>query len=207
MGSKLLLECRVEASTVDKDSRSFKTAQSKRAQSRRRLPIGQNQFEFAQPFNVGSYLGPIGVFLSDLRSDNTEVFAKGLINRENGIDAHPWYSGTGDHINTTHIADIGIQFVHLLDANASKMETLQELKGFANPHRALAIYDSETRYQSFLELGPFTVRLLSLKPIRSIPATLKTAFAFEAQIVIDQSGRQCAVSTLKVCPVFMSSRL
>lgn len=83
-----------------------------------------------------------------------------------------------------------------------------------NPHRALAIYESDFKYLEFLELGVFTVRLLSLKMMRISEEecnialqNFKVPFAFEVEMAIEQCERQCVLAIVKVCPVFMSSLL
>ncbi len=53
-------------------------------------------------------------FLSPLNNGGT-LSAQAYITRENGFPpAHPYQSGSGDHVNATHLADVARQFVNLL---------------------------------------------------------------------------------------------
>lgn len=183
------------------------------------IPKSIDQFDFALPSDVGVCHGPSSVFLSDLHGLNEgSPFSKGRFTRESGFDAHPFHGGTGDHINTIHDHDICLQFVHLLQKNASELSEHQnvdaEFGKIVNPHRSLAVYEANLKFVRFLELGVFMVRLRSLRIIRIgaedgdiAVRSFKVPFAFEVEMAIEQCQRQCVLSSVKVCPVFMSSLL
>ena len=53
-------------------------------------------------------------FLAPLRRDDG-IRTTGLITKENGLrPAHPHIGGSGDHVNSTHMGEVGRQFVTLL---------------------------------------------------------------------------------------------
>ena len=175
-------------------------------------------FEFAAPADVGQ-LSPDAVFLGNLWSVGGDgISAKGLISGENGFDAHPWITGSGDHINSCHAVAVCSQFVHLLSRNASELRGHSEVDQLfvdkVNAHCSLAIYSSESKFVKFLELGSFVVRLGSLRMIAlegergGDPVSgFKVPFAFQVELAIEQNDRQCVMCTVKVCPVLLSSLL
>lgn len=70
-------------------------------------------FQYAPPDAVGAAKQSES-FLSSLIEDDTRS-ALALITKENGfLPAHPYLSGSGDHVNSTHLADVARQFVNLL---------------------------------------------------------------------------------------------
>ena len=111
------LLCEIKTKSISMAPGMSKTVRKSRISKRRMMKIPVfDQFEFANPLDIGTLLGPSSVFLSDLQGINEgniiSIYAKGLVVRENAFAAHPWYSGTGDHINSTHDCDISVQFVH-----------------------------------------------------------------------------------------------
>ncbi|MEP3226823.1 MAG: hypothetical protein ABJO01_12675 [Parasphingorhabdus sp.] len=58
-------------------------------------------------------------FISELIDQDNRV-AHGLITKDNGFPpGHPYLSGSGDHVNSTHLATIARQFVNLMLDGAS----------------------------------------------------------------------------------------
>ncbi|MEL7033643.1 MAG: hypothetical protein AAGL97_00885 [Pseudomonadota bacterium] len=83
-------------------------------------------------------------FLSPLKR-GPQVSATGLITKENGLrPAHPYIGGSGDHVNSTHMGEVGRQFAELL-------------VGAPLINRA-----GEMSFLHYVELGrPFEVELVS----------------------------------------------
>ncbi|MEO1167787.1 MAG: hypothetical protein AAFW97_03650 [Pseudomonadota bacterium] len=104
---------------------------------------GPGDFAYAPIDDVG--VQPPGVsFLAEL-GDAEIPSASGLITRENGFPpGHPYLSGSGDHVNATHLAEAGRQFASLLNGGAA-----QNCIG------------GEMDFKHFVELGaPFHVTLV-----------------------------------------------
>ncbi|WP_422344676.1 hypothetical protein [Parasphingorhabdus sp.] len=82
-------------------------------------------------------------FLSPLIDGKTSC-ARALITKENGFPPlHPYLSGSGDHVNSTHLADVGRQFASLL------------LDG-----EPLTVIGGEMLFTRYVELGrPFDIQL------------------------------------------------
>jgi len=100
-------------------------------------------FEYAPAASVGvgaqseSFLAPLS------SSDRTRTI--GLITKQNGLrPAHPYIGGSGDHVNSTHMGEVGRQFGELLVG-----EPLINRSG-------------EMKFMHYVELGrPFEVELLN----------------------------------------------
>ena len=103
-------------------------------------------------------------FLSPLRHGET-VSSTGLITKENGLrPAHPFIGGSGDHVNSTHMGEIGRQFAELL---------------LGAP---LIVRAGEMSFLHYVELGrPFEVTL-----IEHDEAVLRV------ELVVRQRTRDCA---------------
>jgi len=70
------------------------------------------EFDYAPCASVGRASGAEAL-VSPLRPDGTSVEA--LVTAANGFPpGHPYHSGSGDHVNATHLADIGQQFAYLV---------------------------------------------------------------------------------------------
>ncbi|MDN3644612.1 hypothetical protein QWY75_00165 [Pontixanthobacter aestiaquae] len=124
-------------------------------------------FSYAEPEAVGSAgVGPS--FLSPLQ-DSQAPHALGLMTLDNAFPpAHPFMSGSGDHVNATHLAEAVHQFMHLLENGAP-----------------LRITGGEMRFTRYVELGRvFTVELVE-----------RSATSVSAKIV--QGGRDCTHVTLQ----------
>ncbi|WP_209349458.1 hypothetical protein [Pontixanthobacter sp. CEM42] len=129
-----------------------------------------SSFSFAAPEAVGSAgVGPS--FLSPLQ-DGEAPHALGLMTLGNAFPpAHPFMSGSGDHVNATHLAEAVHQFVHLLEGGGD-----------------LRITGGEMRFTRYVELGRvFTVELVE-----------RSATSVSAKIV--QGGRDCTHVTLQFEP-------
>ena len=70
-------------------------------------------FEYASKQAVGVQT-QVESFLAPLRHSN-QITTSGLITKENGLrPAHPYIGGSGDHVNSTHLGEVGRQFAELL---------------------------------------------------------------------------------------------
>ncbi len=129
-------------------------------------------FEFADRHAAGCQnTGPalIGSLLDEDQTGANGPCADGLISTDNAMPpAHPYMSGSGDHVNATHLAEAAHQFVHLLEGG-----TLLRITG------------GEMRFNRYVELG---------RPFR-IESTHHAAG--QASMTISQAGRQCSEITLK----------
>lgn len=100
-------------------------------------------FEYASAAALGVKT-PGERFLAALSRDDG-IRTQGLITKENGLrPAHPFIGGSGDHVNSTHMGEVGRQFAELLFG-----ERLINLGG-------------EMAFMHYVELGrPFEVCLVS----------------------------------------------
>ncbi len=89
--------------------------------------------------------------------------ASGLIDFANGMPpGHPWLNGSGDHVNSAHLAEIGRQFASLLQG------------------RAAIVSAAEMRFDSYVELGtPFEIEHLATDEPGMVEMQLR------------QSGKDC----------------
>ncbi|MEM7328740.1 MAG: hypothetical protein AAF437_08380 [Pseudomonadota bacterium] len=128
--------------------------------------------KFEKPDTAGFVYAPaeaVGVatqsesFLSPLRRDAV-VTASGLITKANGLrPAHPYIGGSGDHVNSTHMGEVGRQFGELLVG-----EPLINRAG-------------EMSFMHYVELGrPFEVELIA-----------HDAAAQQFSLVVRQRGKDC----------------
>ena len=110
-------------------------------------------------------------FLSPLKTDDTPT-AQGLITSENGfVPAHRHITGSGDHINATHLADIGLQFARLVKENPD-----------------LYCASGKISFHRFVELDyPFDVALI---PEKSVDKSVA--------ISVHQAGKLCADMILHI---------
>lgn len=125
-----------------------------------------SKFAFAAPEAVGSAgIGP--ALIAPLHSGKTPA-TTGLMTMDNAFPpAHPYMSGSGDHVNATHLAEAAHQFLHL-----------------TQPERPLRITGGEMRFTSYVELGqPFQVEQVDTGS-GSVTATVR------------QGGRDCTQITL-----------
>lgn len=118
-----------------------------------------------------------GCFISPLSKGKT-IAAQGFITQDNGfIPAHPHISGSGDHVNSTHLAVVGMQFVCLL-----------------NDGRELYCTGGSMAFKRFVELGyPFDIKLITDRRNENV-----------MEIAMYQAGTLCAEMTinynLRGCP-------
>lgn len=96
-----------------------------------------DSFEFADGGLLGIAVGERPL-LSALHDDR----ATGLIDRANGLPpGHPWLDGSGDHVNSAHLAEVGRQFTSLVRTG--------------EPFRVVS---AEMTFRHYVELGsPFEV--------------------------------------------------
>ena len=100
-------------------------------------------FEYATPAELGVQT-PGECFLAPLSHGDT-VKTEGLITKENGLrPAHPYIGGSGDHVNSTHMGEVGRQFAELFYGER------------------LINRDGEMSFMTYVELGrPFEIELVS----------------------------------------------
>ncbi len=114
----------------------------KKAKNKMIAPPAVRDFQYAPANTVGvatqgqSFLSPL--------IDRDTPSAQALITQDNGFPPnHPYLSGSGDHVNSTHLADVGRQFTSLL------------LGG-----EPLTIIGGEMHFTRYVELGrPFHIEL------------------------------------------------
>lgn len=138
-----------------------------------RVPVAD--FEYA-PHETTGMRAQWQSFLSPLVEGET-VSAHALITKENGLPpAHPYLSGSGDHVNATHLADIGRQFA-------------QAVRG-GQPR---SIIGGEMSFKHYVELGrPFDIALAK-------EGMAEGGSSDEAvSMNVSQAGRFCAAITLKM---------
>ena len=136
------------------------------------VPAASDLFPYA-PLHAVDASGLGQCFLT-VPSGNSAPTAQGLITKENGFPpAHPFLSGSGDHVNTTHIAEVGRQFARLLYDN-----------------NRLTFDQGAMELKRFVELNiPFRL-------------TLRASAQQGQHLTIDlhQAERLCATMTLRVQP-------
>ncbi|VAW00812.1 hypothetical protein MNBD_ALPHA04-2122 [hydrothermal vent metagenome] len=132
-------------------------------------PFSVDEYQYASADAVG-VATQREVFLSPLIKGDTPS-AQALITKENGFPpAHPWLSGSGDHVNSTHLADAARQFANLLPGE-----------------RSPDVVSGEMRFKRYVELGyPF-----------QIEQVLETDSQNAVSIVVKQAERLCATVTLR----------
>ena len=125
------------------------------------------EFDFASREAVGSV--GVGPSLISALQEGEKPHAFALISKENGLPpGHPYMSGSGDHVNSTHLAEAAHQFVHLLEDSAP-----------------LTITGGEMRFTSYVELG---------RPLR---IDLAERSDDAATMVMSQGDKVCTTVTLR----------
>ncbi|MEP3049838.1 MAG: hypothetical protein ABJP48_10225 [Erythrobacter sp.] len=108
-------------------------------------------------------LAPLGI------DDSGRLSTAALITKENGlIPGHPYFSGSGDHVNTPHLAEIGRQVVSLLNQGRSPVINFGEM----DMHR-------------YIELGT------------AIDIVIDQHSECAANLAIHQLGKSCATITMR----------
>lgn len=143
-----------------------------RGQARARLealPACQRPVEFAAPADVGAPAGEAAL-ISTLSEDGGTPCALALVTAENGLPpASRYLTGSGDHVNATHLAEASRQFAALLRCNPE-----------------LQITGGELRFHRYVEMGlAFELRLAK----DSGPAI---------ELEIAQGGHICAHAVLEL---------
>lgn len=147
-------------------TRDFKAWREKSKAEALALPAPEN-FTYALPSTVG-VSSTVESIVSPLRREGEEVFADALVTAANGFPpAHPYHDGSGDHVNSTHMADAAQQVAQMLRAE-------QGLGGWPA--------GGDIAFRRYVELErPFRLTL------ESSPAdSARLAFRLE------QGGRPCA---------------
>ncbi|WFL78303.1 hypothetical protein P7228_04355 [Altererythrobacter arenosus] len=106
--------------------------------------VPHGDFSYADPASLG--IGPHEFpLISPVRSD-AQPYVDALVTRDNGMPpAARYMSGSGDHVNATHLAECARQFVAALTGNP-----------------AVRFPRGEIRFTRYVELGaPFRIELLS----------------------------------------------
>lgn len=132
---------RMSGTGVVFQTRDFE-AWRKKAKDRITAAPAVRDFQYASASAVGvatqgeSFLSPL--------VEHDGPSARALITKENGFPpAHPYLSGSGDHVNSTHLGDVGRQFASLL------------LSG-----TPLTVTGGKMKFMRYVELGrPFDVKL------------------------------------------------
>ncbi|GAA4049614.1 hotdog family protein [Parerythrobacter jejuensis] len=142
-----------------------------RAKSKQQAAIetAPENFEFASSAEVGASV-PCGSVLAPLEQSGIQS-TRGLITPENGLaPANPHLSGSGDHVNATHLAEAVRQFDTLLQAGDRRIPT-----------------GGEMRFSRYVELGvPFDISL--------------SATGAEQQVThaeVHQGGRLCTTASFR----------
>lgn len=117
-------------------------------------------------------LGNQGVSVLGAIIDGDVPTAPGLITKENGFPpGNPYLSGSGDHVNATHLAEIGRQFASQLADGAVQ-----------------TCHGGEMQFDKFVELStPFQVTL--------VPEKSKDD---QITVTVHQADRLCATVTLRL---------
>lgn len=124
-------------------TRDFEGWRSK-AKTELRTKVPHADFAYAAAVEVGA--GPHEFALVSPLRQSSAVFAEALVTAENGLPPNARYmSGTGDHVNATHLAECARQFAALY---------------LGNP--AVRFGRGEITFSHYVELGvPFRIELLS----------------------------------------------
>jgi len=130
-----------------------------------------HEFEYAYPEALGvqtegeCFLSPI--------SREKRVGAQGLITKENGLRPdHPFIGGSGNHVNSTHMGEVGRQFAELF---------------FGKP---LINRSGEMTFLHYVELGrPFDIELVSHE-----------FDALAVSLIVRQRDRECTKIDMKFSP-------
>lgn len=127
------------------------------------------EFGYASKQAVGAGPGEFA-FLAPVEAAPTHV-AEGLVTVENGMPpAHRYISGSGDHVNSAHIAEIGRQFLALY---------------LGNPD--VRIEHGEIHFNRYVEIGtPFRVELVA-------------EAGNSAELALSQAGQECTRLSLAWC--------
>lgn len=115
---------------------------------------------------------PAESFLAPLRRADT-VSTTGLITKENGLRPnHPYIGGSGDHVNSTHMGEVGRQFGQLL------------------LERPFFHVGGEMEFHHYVELGsPFGVELVE-------HSTAENRY----DLIVRQGGRDCTSIRIRYAP-------
>ncbi|MFW2350171.1 hypothetical protein [Qipengyuania sp.] len=129
------LVCRLDGRGVVFRTRDFEKWRSEAKEASAK--VASAGFAYANPEELGLDTGEFA-FLGPLDHGR----AIGLLDAANAMPpAHPWLDGSGDHVNSAHLAEVARQFVSLLRGGA--------------PFR---VTQAEMRFDRYVELGvPFEI--------------------------------------------------
>lgn len=129
-------------------------------------------FDYAPHEAVGVATAPESFLAPLSRTDGLST--SGLITKANGLrPAHPYIGGSGDHVNSTHMGEVGRQFAALM------------------LEQPLRIHGGEMDFMHYVELGtPFDVALT---------AHDEAAQAFS--LIVHQAGRACTRISMQYAPI------
>lgn len=132
------LVCRLDGRGVVFRTRDFERWRSGAKDEAAKL--ASQDFDYAEPAQLGLSEGEFA-FLSPLEGDR----AAGLLDAANAMPpAHPWLDGSGDHVNSAHLAEVARQFTSLLRGG-----------------ERFRVAEAEMRFDRYVELGaPFVVELI-----------------------------------------------
>jgi len=106
------LVCCLFGSGVVFKTRDFESWRDEAKQTKD-TPRAPQAFTYAGATALG-VSSDVACFLSPLLGKDKPT-AHALITKENGlIPHHPYHGGSGDHVNANHLADVGLQFSHLV---------------------------------------------------------------------------------------------
>lgn len=159
---------RMSGAGVVFQTRDFESWRDK-AKQKMVAPPTIDEFQYAPAAAVGVAMQSRS-FLSPMIDHNTPS-AQALITKENGFPpAHPFLSGSGDHVNSTHLADVARQFANLLRGGEKR-----------------SITGGKMTFKRYVELGrPFWIELTHEEPSRNV-----------LSMTIQQADRLCATVELK----------
>ena len=159
------LVCRLEGRGVVFRTRDFETWRSKAKESAGKAD--RADFAYADRTLLGIGAGEFP-FLGPLEGNR----ATGLLDSANAMPpAHPWLDGSGDHVNSAHLAEVARQFVSLLRNG--------------EPFR---VTGAEMRFDRYVELGvPFEIEQVGCE-------------AATTKMVLRQSGRECTAIAYSLAP-------
>lgn len=131
-------------------------------------PFAVGDFKYASPEALG-VATEIEAYLSNL-GDSDKPSAEGLILKETGFTpAHPYHSGSGDHVNSNHLGDVARQFVSLLRGS-----------------EPIILSGGEMQFKRYVELGhPFQIKMAD----QDHPN-------YKISLAVIQSERLCALIAL-----------
>ncbi len=137
-------------------------------------------FGFAEPASAGVSTRA-ECFVSPLHENKHGLACYALLDDKSGFTpAHPWHSGTGDHVNASHQLDATWQAAHLIGG----------AQGWLSADSKLVCTDGEASFKKYIELGtPFELRLKGWRP---------QVEGQRLSFTLSQGGNPCSVIKLSL---------